>query len=138
MTAAILSDMATLNGQLARISLSEPVTTPEDYAEIAFKLPRERYVGLLACQIDPNLRELEAYVTRCEKRTSTSEALVSRSNGKAKGKQNGKALNEEMWEIELSDTALFPEGKLMTCFVGLQLSCNQVAVKLQIPAFSRL
>lgn len=108
--------MAPLQAQFAQISLSNPVTTPADYVTHAFEIPKERYVGLLACQLDPNLRELETVVTRCTKKT---QAAVSRSNGKEKGKQqkgsngSGKATpkqEEELWEVELLDTPLFPEG----------------------------
>lgn len=95
-----------------RISLSNPVATPPDYARYSFALPKERYVGLLACQLDPNLRELETVVTRCSNKT---EATVARSNGKEKGKQkaNGSvpaSVGELLWEVELLDTPLFPEG----------------------------
>lgn len=100
-----------LSGQFAKISLSKPVATPSDYAKYTFQIPHERYVGLLACQLDPNLRELETVVTRCSKKT---EATVARSNGKEKGKQKQAAKKdeetEELWEVELLDTPLFPEG----------------------------
>lgn len=111
--AAVAPEVSELDARLAKISLSKPVSTPEDYTNYAFQLPHERYVGLLACQIDPNLRELETLVVRCKERSNDSEALVTRSNGKEKGKQKAKApvrQQERLWEVELLDTALFPEG----------------------------
>lgn len=95
---------------LARISLSKAVATPPDYARFAFSLPAERYVGLLKCQLDPYCRELETVVVRCQKKTA---AAVARSNGKEKGKQKaGQSQTEPegLWEVELLDTPLFPEG----------------------------
>lgn len=113
MSVSVLPSMTTLNGQFASFSLSEPVTTPHGYARIPFDLPNERYVGLLACQCNPYLRELETFVTRCDRRNIDSAPVASRSNGKEKGKQKGKANDvqaEDVWEIELADTVLFPEG----------------------------
>lgn len=116
MTAAVASRAAlsSITGQFAQINLSQAAPTPEDYAKYTFDLPRERYVGLLKCQLDPNARELETLVVRCEKQ---KEPAVARSNGKEKGKAkaSGKALvpTEDLYEIELLDTVLFPEGKLL-------------------------
>lgn len=103
--------VSSITGQFAQINLSQAAPTPEDYAKYDFQLPHERYVGLLKCQLDPNARELETLVVRCEKH---KEPLVARSNGKEKGKNKvGKTtpLAQELYEIELLDTVLFPEGK---------------------------
>lgn len=108
MSSVILPDVATLDNQLAKISLSNAVTTPADYAKFNFLLPNERYVGLLACQRDPNLRKLETLVTACSERI---DVPAPRNNGKEKGKQKKAMLQEEkLWEVELLDTVLFPEG----------------------------
>lgn len=115
MSAAVASRAAltSITGQFAQINLSQAAATPEDYAKYAFELPHERYVGLLKCQLDPNARELETLVVRCEKQ---KEPAVARSNGKEKGKAKagGKASTQpvEVYEVELLDTVLFPEGEL--------------------------
>jgi hypothetical protein len=106
--------LSSITGQFAQINLSAAAPTPSDYAKYSFDLPHERYVGLLKCQLDPNARELETLVVRCEKQ---KEAPVARSNGKEKGK--GKASKtitqpEELWEVELLDTVLFPEGRIIS------------------------
>lgn len=115
MTAAVGSRAAlsSITGQFAQINLSQAAATPEDYARYDFKLPHERYVGLLKCQLDPNARELETLVVRCEKH---KEPLVARSNGKEKGKGKagkGAAIVEDLYEVELLDTVLFPEGMFL-------------------------
>lgn len=112
MTATVASrNLSSITGQFAQISLSQAAPTPEDYAKFDFKLPHERYVGLLKCQLDPNARELETIVVRCEKQ---KEAPVARSNGKEKGKAkaagNSSFAPKELYEVELLDTVLFPEG----------------------------
>ncbi|KAK9900852.1 ThrRS/AlaRS common domain-containing protein, partial [Cystobasidium minutum MCA 4210] len=103
--------LSSITGQFAQINLSQAAPTPEDYAKYTFDLPHERYVGLLKCQLDPNARELETLVVHCEKQ---KEPAVARSNGKEKGKAkaSGKASvpTEDLYEIELLDTVLFPEG----------------------------
>lgn len=102
--------LSSITGQFAQISLLTAAPTPQDYAKYEFELPHERYVGLLKCQLDPNARELETLVVRCEKQ---KEPPVARSNGKEKGKsKSGRAtpVAEELYELELLDTVLFPEG----------------------------
>lgn len=113
MAAAVASSssrFSTITTQFGQINLSEAAPTPVDYAKYSFELPHERYVGLLKCQLDPNARELETLVVRCKKQEAVP---IARSNGKEKGKQKaGKAVpTEELYEIELLDTVLFPEGK---------------------------
>lgn len=103
--------LSSITGQFAQINLSQAAPTPLDYAKYSFELPHERYVGLLKCQLDPNARELETLVVRCEKH---KEPLVARSNGKEKGKNKaGKTPtpSEDLYEVELLDTVLFPEGR---------------------------
>lgn len=108
--------LSSITGQFAQINLSKAAPTPQDYAKYNFELPHERYVGLLKCQLDPNARELETLVVRCEKH---KEPLVARSNGKEKGKlKQGKAgaPSEDLYEVELLDTVLFPEGRRSCCY----------------------
>ncbi|KZT60499.1 ThrRS/AlaRS common domain-containing protein [Calocera cornea HHB12733] len=86
---------------------------PEDYVlPFAFPLPKHKFVGVLACQRDPLLRELVTTVTRCEKRTAPAPATGKGSGKGGKGKKVEEKKEEavELWEIELEDTVLFPEG----------------------------
>ncbi|BGP18079.1 hypothetical protein JCM10213_006530 [Rhodosporidiobolus nylandii] len=88
-------------------STSSPsrTATPASYADLRFPLPpatEKRYVGLLACQRDPLLRELETSVASCRKVEAAPPA---------KGKKGAKAEPvKDEWEVELLDTPLFPEG----------------------------
>ena len=113
--------------QLAEISLSKAVLTPADYAKFTFALPDERYVGLLACQIDPNLRCLETVVIACREKR---KLIASRSNGKERGKQKKSApQQEQLWEVELLDTVLFPEGGGQASDTGTLLFLDEPEAK---------
>ena len=80
---------------------------PGDYINIPFDLPteEERYVGILACQINPLLKTLETKVTKCS-------PVPSASKEKPKKSVKGAAKEEpkEEYAIQFQDTAFFPEG----------------------------
>ncbi|BEJ14469.1 hypothetical protein CspHIS471_0402360 [Cutaneotrichosporon sp. HIS471] len=99
--------------------------TPGDYERIHFnpaELPRKRIVGLLACQRDPLLQEL---TTRVVSVAPASTAPLAQK-GRAKKKDKGSATSSvnvtgantpvehgKLWEVELEDTIIFPEGKYL-------------------------
>lgn len=71
-------------------------------------------VGALACQKDSYLRSLKTIVLSC-----TPIAVEAKSKGKSKGKGKGKEKEKDtaegdvtgpLYEVELQDTVLFPEG----------------------------
>ncbi|KAJ9111347.1 hypothetical protein QFC19_001115 [Naganishia cerealis] len=104
-------------------------------------LPSPRIVGVLACQRDPYLRSLETRVVAVQK---AGEEALARSRGvtaqmanaqpgkeKEKGKggkgKGGKGNSDkavsngnkdkdepELWQVEIEDTVLFPEGKFFS------------------------
>jgi hypothetical protein len=98
-----------------------PSNVPEDYNRFHPSLkpssfPENKIVGLLACQRDPYLRELKG-VKITAARIGKVEKNPRRDGGKKKGKGSGTEDKEdkqkddgEVWEIELEDTVLFPEG----------------------------
>ncbi|KAK4051713.1 hypothetical protein OIO90_004663 [Microbotryomycetes sp. JL221] len=101
---------------------SKASATPPTYLQHDFKLPRRRYVGMLACQRDPLLTELVTTVIRCDQRQdATSTTTTSNKNKKSKGTdtpaQHEGPLGD--WEIELEDTVLFPEGGGQPCDHGI-------------------
>ncbi|GAA5956167.1 hypothetical protein JCM3765_005479 [Sporobolomyces pararoseus] len=78
------------------------------YLDLKFPLPEKRYVGCLACQRDPLLASLTATVLRSDKVQKAAPAPAGKGK---KGKKDAEAVQgEELWEIELDDTVLFPEG----------------------------
>ncbi|EJT99642.1 ThrRS/AlaRS common domain-containing protein [Dacryopinax primogenitus] len=82
---------------------------PNDYLRpFSFPLPKHKFVGVLACQRDPLLKELDTKVTRCEKRSAPAPATGKGSGKGQKGKKDEPVV--ELWEVELEDTVLFPEG----------------------------
>ncbi|GMK58704.1 hypothetical protein CspeluHIS016_0601460 [Cutaneotrichosporon spelunceum] len=98
--------------------------TPADYERIHFnpaELPRKRIVGLLACQRDPLLQELTTRVVsvavsaapplaqkgRAKKKDKSSSSAASSINGTG---ANTPAEQGKLWEVELEDTVIFPEG----------------------------
>ncbi|GAA5934303.1 putative alanine--tRNA ligase [Sporobolomyces koalae] len=83
-------------------------STPASYLDLQFALPEKRYVGCLACQRDPLLSELQATVLRSDKVRKT--AAPTQPNGKKGKKLVEPDTPEQLWEIELDDTVLFPEG----------------------------
>jgi hypothetical protein len=96
-----------------------PSNVPEGYNRFHHALkpetfPDTRIVGLLACQRDPYLRELRG-IEIVAARKAVQEQDKSRSKKKAKGdvKQDkpASAGEGEVWEVELKDTVLFPEGE---------------------------
>lgn len=95
-----------------------PSNVPEGYNRFHHALkpetfPHTRIVGLLACQRDPYLRELKG-VEIVAARKAVQEQDKSRSKKKPKGdaKQDKVETKDEgeVWEVELKDTILFPEG----------------------------
>ncbi|GAA6023760.1 hypothetical protein JCM11491_006036 [Sporobolomyces phaffii] len=84
-------------------------TVAASYLDLEFDLPNKRYVGCLACQRDPLLLSLTATVLRSDKVQPAPPALTN-GKGKGKGKKAAVEDEEDLWEIELDDTVLFPEG----------------------------
>ena len=80
---------------------------PADYINIPFDLPteEERYVGILACQINPLLKTLETRVTKCSPVPS-----VGKEKPKKSVKGAAKEEPKEEYAIQFQDTAFFPEG----------------------------
>ncbi len=89
-------------------------------------LPSDRIVGMLACQRDPYLRTFTSKIAAARKAAATPvKAAKGAKADKAKaGKKdvgaNGTASapvaaggqpEGELWDVEFSDTILFPEGK---------------------------
>lgn len=95
--------------------------TPSDYLRMPFTLPSGSLpVGLLACQRDPLLRSLETRIVRAHKAPTSAFALTSKWKSKG-GKNKANDTNSEpgdapaktageLWEVQLQDTTLFPEG----------------------------
>ncbi|ODN73823.1 hypothetical protein L202_07349 [Cryptococcus amylolentus CBS 6039] len=92
--------------------------THKDYTRIHFdtaNVPAKRIVGLLACQRDPLLHKMRTKVYAAREASVTAPPPPK---GKAKQKKgaalvNGDAKPEEkgkLWEVELLDTVIFPEG----------------------------
>lgn len=104
-----------------------PSNVPEGYNRFHPSLkpegfPETRIVGLLACQRDPYLRELKGVEIVKAGKQVTAEKKDSR-----KKKSKGDAVKEEkvepvpegeIWEVELKDTVLFPEGEFV-CYAKL-------------------
>ncbi|WVQ94238.1 hypothetical protein IAU59_001316 [Kwoniella sp. CBS 9459] len=101
--------------------------TPTDYTRFKFdtsNVPDKRIVGLLACQRDPLLRSLRTTVHSARKATikappppkgkdkvkkSKSPSSDAVPNGESFG-ESSKEVKGELWEVELLDTVIFPEG----------------------------
>ncbi|KAI5481728.1 threonyl/alanyl tRNA synthetase, class II-like putative editing domain containing protein [Pseudohyphozyma bogoriensis] len=82
----------------------QKTATPSTYLKYSFPLPQgKRYVGILACQLDPLLTTLDSTVIKCEKK------VVAPPAGKPKKGAKAAEVPDE-WEVELEDTVLFPEG----------------------------
>ncbi|CAK9787326.1 ThrRS/AlaRS common domain-containing protein [Cutaneotrichosporon oleaginosum] len=96
--------------------------TPRDYERIHFnpaELPRKRIVGLLACQRDPLLQALTTRVVSVAPAAAPPLAQKGRAKKKDKGSAassatgtgaNTPAEQGKLWEVELEDTVIFPEG----------------------------
>ncbi|GAA6063220.1 hypothetical protein JCM10212_002442 [Sporobolomyces blumeae] len=110
-----------LSTPASRLS-SRPTPTHAEYLDLRFDLPEKRYVGCLACQRDPLLSELVATVTRCEK---VKPAAAPVSKGKKGKKEQDPAPVADEWEVELSDTVLFPEGGGQPSDVGALLPVDE-------------
>lgn len=93
---------------LSSLSLSSSASsTPSTYLKPTFPLPTRtdptpRIVGLLACQCDPLLEELETEVVACRKVEVNGNAKEGKGGKKGKGGEK-KEVKEE-WEVELVDT----------------------------------
>ncbi|KAK4686478.1 hypothetical protein P7C73_g3642, partial [Tremellales sp. Uapishka_1] len=97
--------------------LPQTTATPKDYLRLHFdpsRLPEKRIVGLLACQRDPLLRTLR---TTVHSASPAAFAVPPPQKGKAnKKKVETPAASEsptpvgKLWEVELMDTVIFPEG----------------------------
>ncbi|KAL8279570.1 hypothetical protein RQP46_008132 [Phenoliferia psychrophenolica] len=100
-------------GQLQRLDLPDVkrdrLEACTSYLTYSFPLPTRRYVGVLACQRDPLLTQLDAEVIRCDKVVRAPAAAAAAGGKGKKTKAPVEELPEE-WEIELDDTVLFPEG----------------------------
>ena len=92
--------------------LHSPTATPSSYLSHNFELPKQRYVGLLACQRDPLLHTLRSRVVSCEK--SVPAAMTVAKKGKKSANAETPAAAQELWEVQLEDTVLFPE--VSPCF----------------------
>ncbi|KAL1407111.1 hypothetical protein Q8F55_006525 [Vanrija albida] len=92
--------------------------TPKDYSRIHFDpaaLPAKRIVGLLACQRDPLLRTLTRRVVAAHPAPDVPLAQKGRDRKKAtpssSAAPSGAATpTGALWEVELEDTVIFPEG----------------------------
>ncbi|TXT05025.1 hypothetical protein VHUM_03845 [Vanrija humicola] len=100
-----------------------PTATPADYSRIHFDpaaVPAKRIVGLLACQRDPLLRSLNSRVVAARPASDAPLAQKGRDR-KKKGSEASSAATSaapsgaatptgKLWEVELEDTVIFPEG----------------------------
>ncbi|WVO20689.1 uncharacterized protein IAS62_001988 [Cryptococcus decagattii] len=95
--------------------------THKDYTRFHFdtsNVPDKRIVGLLACQRDPLLRILRTKVHAAREAGLTSapppKGKAKQKKGAASSSEQSVALKEEnkgkLWEVELLDTVIFPEG----------------------------
>ena len=96
-----------------------PSNVPEGYNRFHPSLrpetfPDTKIVGLLACQRDPYLRQLNGVEIVAARKAVQEKAKDSRKK-KPKGdvkEEKAEQLPEgEIWEVELKDTVLFPEGR---------------------------
>jgi hypothetical protein len=107
-----------------------PSNVPEGYYRFhphlkAETFPETKIVGLLACQRDPDLRELKGVeivqAKKAEVGKKGKDERKKKSKGDAQaGAPNGdeKVLEGEVWEVELNDTVLFPEGRSLSSFLS--------------------
>ncbi|WWD22741.1 hypothetical protein CI109_107234 [Kwoniella shandongensis] len=105
--------------------------TPKDYTRFHFdtsQVPAKRIVGLLACQRDPLLRSLRTTVHSAreatiaappipkgkvgsKKKSATSTSTTTSGNATPVTNGGGDKTKEgKLWEVELNDTVIFPEG----------------------------
>ncbi|GAA5862738.1 hypothetical protein JCM1840_002657 [Sporobolomyces johnsonii] len=108
-------------------SPSEKRSTPQDYLELTFPLPKSPWVGMLACQRDPLLSTLTTTVLRCDK---VEKALPAAAAKGKKGKKDAAPSPpaeepRDEWEIELADTVLFPEGGGQPSDTGLLIPLDE-------------
>jgi hypothetical protein len=89
--------------------------------------PETKIVGLLACQRDPYLRELKGVEIVQAKKAEVGKK--GKDERKKKSKLKGdekkedadgdeKVVEGEVWEVELKDTVLFPEGWSLSSFLS--------------------
>lgn len=89
------------------------LVTPSDYVKLdpSVTLPTVRHVGLLACQLDPLRRTLESRIVSVK--PSAPAPPPAKSGKRAKATDAPAALapvTGRVFEVELEDTVLFPEG----------------------------
>ncbi|WVQ82561.1 hypothetical protein IAT38_004690 [Cryptococcus sp. DSM 104549] len=100
-----------------------PTATPKDYERIHFdtaNVPNKRIVGLLACQRDPLLRHLRTKVHAAREAAIAAPPAPKGKGNMKKGpksgtstpkvEENGEKEKGKLWEVELEDTVIFPEG----------------------------
>ncbi|KZT36287.1 ThrRS/AlaRS common domain-containing protein [Sistotremastrum suecicum HHB10207 ss-3] len=82
-----------------------PYRLPQDYLTLPenYHPKPRRFVGLLACQMDPTLRSLDSIITRMEKKTAEMATTKGKPK-KADKKAQAAASEAEEWEIEFEDT----------------------------------
>jgi hypothetical protein len=108
-----------------------PSNVPEGYYRFHPNLkpetfPETKIVGLLACQRDPYLRELKGVEIVQAKKAEVGKKGKDERKKKSKGDatQTGapigdeKVVEGEVWEVELKDTVLFPEGRSLSSFLS--------------------
>jgi alanyl-tRNA synthetase/misacylated tRNA(Ala) deacylase len=110
-----------------------PSNVPEGYYRFHPHLkpetfPETKIVGLLACQRDPYLRELKGVeIVQAKKAEAGKKGKDERKKkSKLKGDEkkedadgDEKVVEGEVWEVELKDTVLFPEGRSLSSFLYL-------------------
>jgi misacylated tRNA(Ala) deacylase len=87
--------------------------TPSDYVKLhpAVQLPKVRHVGLLACQLDPLRRSLASRVISVKPSAPAPAPAKSGKRSKATDAPAELApVVGRVFEVELEDTVLFPEG----------------------------
>lgn len=67
---------------------------------------QSRSVGALACQKDSYLTSLDVEVVSCTKFTPD----VGEKSSKSKAKPASSVSGKDLWQIEFTDSVLFPEG----------------------------
>ncbi|KAL7420208.1 hypothetical protein Q5752_005175 [Cryptotrichosporon argae] len=92
--------------------LPSGTSTPPDYTRLHFDpscVPAKRIVGLLACQRNPLLRTLRTTVLAVR----PAKALPVQKGREKQKKDKGEATptaSGALWEVEVNDTVIFPEG----------------------------
>ncbi|KAF8639897.1 hypothetical protein AX17_001149 [Amanita inopinata Kibby_2008] len=102
-----------------------PATTPTDYFNIispALAIPSDPQVpvpvGLLACQRDPFLKELETVIIQCTISHPRPPNVVGTKNAK-KSVISPPLPSDPLLEVVLHDTVIFPEGGGQPTDIGI-------------------